>query len=907
MKIALVGFNAAIAPAVGAIDGSIYPEQTRQAIFDSMANGIFLSPTAINAADKIVAREDGVNVCVPGDLEEATLVKRLRRVINDVRRSRIEAERHEHPQYFDAELLRHITLPKDLPRSVRCGPITYEDWTPFCFFANPRADLRISPVNLVPFERAALDGVDPSKGDDVALKVTKYAHNRWVELEKTGVEQRMKYSFHPMKETGFAFLLPPTGYKAPDGRENTTGTDIIMFGTELFKKFATALVRHRMKRVDDVRNREDAIAHAYMMRQDYSVWTASVQQVFKDPKYAIKLTGLEERALAIFQDMTERYMSFIEKHARKMLDNKCSDFAMSMKPLKSPATDIIAPSGDRFDKRESYYYPDAIFDVGHHEHNAYAQFSYLPLKSELIPTIVPSEVKRMEGLKKGLLHDPSWEFSMVMQGCAREGTVAWRINAPDKPRFWKRQGGDYVPDESRETYVPEWDSDDWVLCQGKPREVCHEVSPAEFVTRFVHPIDCCEYIKKNQATDYDRSNQDVKQTRFDKAGMLLRARLIMPHKWRFNMFDGTIAKLFAVPLEHCRVGFPSLKVGSAYEQLFRSEVPKGNSVPWAFDVSHYETFSSSNPELMCKMFGTNKMRSLFFEDAASGWLAGAFGRRYHRFQTSSGIGCTTLFSLIPGMFINGMDVAYRNDGDENDILNTCSQLWKKLYGEAIDYAISHYGIQDDNPFGSSFDFPTYKWRGKTVTSLIHCGSDDQGGWDRSDTLTREEIEHAINSDTANSWRTRCHSSLELGAGSHFGIVRTSDGFERDETSADWKWCFSERKAIGDLIALGATVAFQTTPGLEEDVQAALDEIGGGSTYAYWIGAKVANAILMNNTEFCKNIIDNYYPEESPSGKRISDKLAESGFAVGKSNALPEEVTREIVDTYLSFVQGGQNE
>lgn len=898
MKIVVTGDVFDYITDIGGIDGRIYPVTELQPVFDSMVNGIFVSPEVIDAEWWIDTnnRAPRYNVVLTGDHNrDARLLRRTIAQVHVDAKRRVEGNVLNH---IPASALKYVSAPTDLPRKVYFDGLMVEDWTPFSFFANPTVNFFKSDIDLVPWESSLLDDVETDVTDPRIHAVTQYARDRWDELSKTQVENKMNYAFHQMKEGGLAVLLPPPGFVGSDGRSNTTGQHGLLFGSELFKKFATELCRRRMARVDDVSNVDDAIAHAYLMRQDYSSWAASVQQVYQSREYMLDLDDFESDMLGLFSTSIEMYFSYIERNVDSVLTNAIDRVKMSMKPLKSPGTDIVLPDGAQFVRKDAWYYPSEAFNVGHHEHNAYASFSYKPIKDSLIPYIVPSERERMRGLLAGKLHDPKWEFEMVMKGCSREGTVAWRINAPDKPAFRKLVNGKWIVDEQRRRYVPDYDSGDWIECQGKEREICHETENG-FRTRFVSPVDVALEIQRQEQAKTYGSGQKASRT---KAGMLLRARLIMPHKWRFNMFDGTIAKLFAIPMEHCRCGFPNLKVGSLYEMLYRAEVGKMHAVPWAFDISHFETFSSSNPEIMLEMFGTNVRRKLFFEDAASGWLSGRFGRRYHGFQTSSGIGCTTLFSLIPGIFITSIDIAYRNS-DRSAYASTANAVWSKLLFEAVEYARQEYGITEPNPFGDFVDFPTYSWRGRSVRSLVSFGSDDQGGWDQQEDGGEDAIIQALNNTVVQKWRERVHATFEIGEGSHFGIVRTNTGFKADVTSSDWKWCFCERKSVGDLIALGATVAFAKTPGLEDDVQAALDVIGGGSTQAYWLGAEVALSILRDHPEFCQRIIDYNYPKESPAGRRMSEMLEEIGLATEETNYLDDDVTRQIVTTYISFLGG----
>jgi hypothetical protein len=720
----------------------------------------------------------------------------------------------------------------------------------------------------------------------------------------------MLYRGHPLKESGVGVLLPPPGFVGSDGRRNTTGMHALLFGTKEFKKFSRTLAKARMRRASGVRNSEDAVKHAKFMQQDYSTWPFSVQEIYADSAYKVELNGREEKALDLYCSMVSKYQGFIERNMKAMLEKDPSKFQMSLKPLKSPATDVVLPDGTLYNKRDHWFLPHESFDTGHNDKNAYAKFTFKPLKEALTPVIVPSVRTRMKGLIRGKLHDPQWEFEMVMLGCSREGVIAWRINNPDDQKYCvvKSKGDVWDVDQVDKDDLPDWDNDEeWRKYQGKAREICAHPDYETYYSLKISPYQIACAIKEQMDAQPDSykwvtvKGKKRRRYQFDKATTLLRARIIVPHKWRFNMFDGTIAKFYAIPMEHCRCGFPNLKVGSLYEQNYRHSVNKNNVVPWATDVSHYETFSSANEEIMLRIFGgDNERRRLYFEDAASGWIASPLGRRYHGFQTSSGIGHTTLFSLIPGTFLTGVDVAYR--GTTSEFFDVCEQVWKKLLWEAVEYAREAFDLSDPNPFGDSQPpFPVYHFNGHCIESLVGFGSDDQGGWDQSDEASTQEIERALLGKDVEDWRSRCHCSVELGEGSHFGIVRTTTGFQADQTSSDWKWCFSERKSVGDLIALGATVAFEKTPGLEEDVQEALDAIGGGSTEAYWVGAQIVSAIINGNPDYFAQLLAANYPKESPSGRRMSEALEAKNFKLDDSNKLSIEVTKEIVDLYLSFI------
>lgn len=911
MKILLTGnYSKEVLEAVRAVDGALYHEQDLEKIWDSMINGIFFSPKILPADNWIDNTGNPLATsCEQRDNDTAQL-KALRRALQSFKKEETV------PFNIPSNLIKYVTSPEDLPRKIRMGPFETDDWTPFCFFANPIFEFDRAGLSVEHLQELCIKHGTVTKLPDRDVRVTKYAFDHAKELVRTQIESKMMYRGHPLKESGIGVLLPPPGFVSSDGRENRTGMHALLFGTKEYKKFSRTLAQARMRRATSVRNEGDAVIHAKYMQQDYSTWAYSAQEIYADEAYKATFKPREEEALNIYCSMVARYQEFIEKNMLRMLEANPSTFQMSMKPLKSPATDTVLPDGTIYKKRDHWYVPHPCFDTGNNDKNAYAKFTYKPLKEALLSVIVPSEKLRMDGLINGKLHDPQWEFEMVMAGCSREGVIAWRLNQPDAQKYCivKDRGAIWEVEQVEKDDLPDWDNDEeWRKYQGKARALCAHPDLETYYSLEISPYQVACAIKEQMDAQPESykwvtvKGKKRKRFQFDKATTLLRARIIVPHKWRFNMFDGTIAKFYAIPMEHCRCGFPNLKVGSLYEQNYRHAVNKNNVVPWASDVSHYETFSSANEEMMLKIFGNNnERRRLYFEDAASGWIASPMGRRYHGFQTSSGIGHTTLFSLIPGSFLTGVDVAYRGKVDE--FHDVCTQVWTKLLWEAAQYAIDEFHLDESNPFGPRQPpYPVYHVGKHEVESLVGFGSDDQGGWDQSDGLSTSEIERAITSRDAEDWRKRCHCSIELGEGAHFGIVRTTTGFQADQTSSDWKWCFSERRSVGDLIALGATVAFEKTPGLEEDVQEALDSIGGGSTEAYWVGAKVVSAIINGNPEYFAQLLAANYPKESPSGRRMSEALEAKNFKLDDSNKLPVEVTKEIVDLYLSFINNTMKE
>lgn len=895
------------------IDGSIYTEEARSQAFHDLINGVFFSPNYLDydgptiVAEGLAKKPTDISIT---DGDNKYIVKQIRRAILQLTPKRVSVD-----IAFPDEIRQYVVTPKQVPREVICGPIKTQDFTPYCMFPNPVFDFANSPVQITSeiMDLAKEKGVKtvlPQR--DVA--VTKYAHQHWKELEKTQIEGKLKIPPHYIPETACGVMLPLRGFKDSEGKENLTGMDFLPYGHPLYLKFTRKLAQLRRERAETNRvNKADAIDHAIFMRQDYSSWTPTVQEIYADSAYKCELEGLELDCFHAFLNDMESYYSFIEQNMLVMFAEKPDAFKMSTKPLKSPGTDVVQPDGILYKKGDHYYYPNEGFDTGNPEKNAYAKFTYEPLKRSLEPLIVPSVEHRMEGLKQGKLHDPTWEFDMVMDGCAREGTIAWRINNPDATKPVIPKTGDIhntiIEYETQDIdKLPDIGDDDaWRTFQGKPREIsCHPDFDTYYTVK-IHPYQVALLIKEKQ--DHLLHNGGYKMTRqgkscvaypFRKDDSLLRARIICPHKWRFNMFDGTIAKFFALPIEHCARGFPSLKVGSLYEQHYRPRVNKTAVVPWALDVSHFETFCSAQ-EWTPKLFGGNNVRrALYFEDAASGWIASALGRRYHGFQTSSGIGHTSLHSLIVGMFLCSVDIMYRDDNPTVEIAQTA---WRGILQEACAYAIQHFGAKSPNPFGDiSIPHPVYHINGKEVEVLNGAGSDDEGGWDQSDTATVSEIEQRLNSPAVTKWREKSHMSIELGEGAHFGIVRTTSGFRKDETSADWKWTFMERKSIGDLIALGIVEAFKQTPGLEEDVQAALDFIQGGSTKSYWLGAKTAECVLRSSKDFCNQLVEANYPEESPKGRVMSEALEQYGFDPSLSHKLTDDTTKSIITCYLNFIK-----
>jgi hypothetical protein len=61
-------------------------------------------------------------------------------------------------------------------------------------------------------------------------------------------------------------------------------------------------------------------------------------------------------------------------------------------------------------------------------------------------------------------------------------------------------------------------------------------------------------------------------------------------------------------------------------------------------------------------------------------------------------------------------------------------------------------------------------------------------------------------------------------------------------------------------------------------------------------------VINGNPEYFSQLLAANYPKESPSGRRMSEALEAKHFKLDDSNKLPIEVTTEIVDLYLDFIQ-----
>lgn len=810
------------------------------------------------------------------------------------------------PFAIPAELRPYITLPRDLPRRVRVGPLESDDWTPFCVFKNPVVDFAQAQVQVGPtFDDLVAEFGADTPLPEAEVRVTQYASKHYKELVATQVEGKMKTYLNFYPETGYGILLPPPGIEI-DGKINKTGLDFLAYGTPLCDKFIRTLSHRRAQRAETATE----LRHAVWMSQDFSVWPESTLEVSDTPTYRVQLTELERRLWGAFCEDVRVYLDLVENKMLTTFEKEPDKYSMSYKSLKSPGTDVVGPDGNLFDKREHWFYPHPAFDTGHPDKNGYAKFTFLPLKQELEALIVPRVKLRLEGCKKGKIGDPAFEFECVLKGASRDSVVAYRTNNPDecsrvvavdksKP-IWSVKT---EPITAADQLPAVGDDRGWRMIQGKAREHLSHRSPERFKLAYIHPYQLSEVYSELEEQFWRQTKGVVnrkdgkiwRRHRFTRNQPWLRARAIYPCRWTMNMFDGTVAKFIAFPIEESPVGFPVLKPSSSYFQHYTRELQSaGAVVPWALDVSHFETFCASN-KWFTECFGApGSPRKLYFDDAGTGWIASRFGRRYHGFQTSSGIGHTSMHSLLFGLFLSSVDIAYRgNPGEEEKVARAA---WRCILGNAIVHA-----ELGELPQGWSLTHPRYRIGEKEVTSLNGAGSDDQGGWDTSHQATSEEIAQALKNPRVTEWRERCHMSADIGEGNNFGIIRKPYGIERDRSGADWKWSLAEHKTVGDLLALGICVAFDTTPGLEEDIQFALDAIGAGSTKSYRLGAACARLVLENSERFCAELFAGRDPEYSPSARRMSEKLEESGFEIGRSERLKRETTREIIKTYLEFV------
>jgi len=803
-----------------------------------------------------------------------------------------------------------IVTPEKLPRLVVAGPFSFLDNTPFSVFPNLVFDFAPCAINIT----KDLDELCEKYGtfseyDSEARRVNE-------ELSKGYVVKSndlLKNNAHTMPETTFALILPLKS----DG--NKTGLDFLVSGQEKWKLFFRTLARARQRRAKS----ETETKHAAWFGVDYGSWPSSALEIQKVADYKMNFTDLEREALKRYTEDVEIYCEWIEANMLEMFDKMPSDFCMKMKPLKSPGTDRFLPDGTLFSKDDATFFPSKEFDMlgngCYDPKNAWCKQSYYPLKKALLDEILPRVNLRFAGLAKGLRGDPKWEIQMKNLGAARESVIAWRINNPDKLLFvvscdkskpvWDVHTRELAPgDEFGDPLDDEW----WSRLQGKPREIFLRTQKGSF-TLMISPYQVWSIFKKKFDLWVKKGHTSVIKGKvvvrrvFSKAASWLRARIIMPARWTLNMFDGTVTKPYDLPLEHSRRGFPNPKPTSPYQTFVREFLSRGFStvVPWATDVSHFETFWSSNPEFADAIFGNNPNRKEYYKDAASGFSATRLGAMFHGPQTSSGIGHTTKHSLNTGCFIASMDIGYRSV----DTIKTAQTNWRILLSEGIAFAKERYHLAAPNPFqdyyGCVVEYEAKQFPGKLVSELSGEGSDDQGGWSCTNDLTRDEVIENATNPQCEDWRKRTHSDIEFDIGSHFAIIRTPQGVELDKTASDWKVALAEHKKIGDLYAAAIYLTLKKDrSGLADDFQEALDAIGGGDWHSYGKGYTNAMLICRKNPQYFRNIMDNYDPENSPSGARMSQMMEDAGFGKATSLKIDSSRSRSFLERYLTFIKEG---
>lgn len=823
--------------------------------------------------------------------------------------------------------------PNVKPRKVVAGRYNFTDYTPGTVFPNPVFKFFDSPVDISPImaEKVMSEG-DFYPYDNITLSVNEEFHRREKEFKMNPAETKMTLKDARCPESMVAMILP----LKEDG--NQSGQDMLVYdGGTLVKKVFRRLATLRLLRARD----EDEVQYALKLLVDYPVIPPSTLEVCYNEAYHANLSPLEIQMLEDYKEDMEVYDSFIEAHMLEMFSAKPDEFRMKMKPLKSPGTDIVDEHGKLFSKKDHWLLPAAALDTTcivtdptawaeyqaeygaegeqrpvRQEGNAFVKYTWFSQKCFLLNLIKGRVFRRMKGLLMGLLHNPKWECDCAVDGASRENSRAFRWNNPDGLGFLGKDGKPIPPAPG--TKLPDVSDDAaYESIQGKLREETVRTAEGIYI-RMVSPKevvealrDAASHLPKLVKSISKKGNTVIRAVRDFAGAVALRIRAIYPGRWTFNMYDGTVIKPYAIPLEHSRVGFPNLKKGSRFDTYWNRELlkkPVYGRTDWALDVSHFETFSTSSPDFLLAAAGTSERRRLYFEDAASGWIATTLGRSYHGPSTSSGIGHTSWHSLTTGRFCASVDVGYRNKGGPDvaeRVRKTARTDWRYNMANAMQYVIEEYQINAKNPFSSYLDtMATYLVDDKLVTSLTHAGSDDQGGYDQSDAISDEDLWKHIESNPAcQEWRRKTHMSIEKG-GAHFAIVRQRSVITANEAASTWKAFLMEHKMISDFVCLGLVQTFTLVPDFAEDLQKVFTELSLGSIKSYYKGAANALRLIESDPVFFNEYLSAMYEEESPRGRVMATVLADVGYQIGQTMKVPADLTAQFLRMHLAFVETG---
>lgn len=842
-----------------------------------------------------------------------------------------------------ASELRHVNA--KTPRRVKTSKVEFLDYTPGTVSTNAVFKFAPSPVQI----NKQLDELCEQEGDETPLDPFSVA------VSKAYADKMAKdKNVNPFLFTNKPFLIPSDRFSVClPSKEfgNTTGKDWLLESDPMTARFFALIAENMVSSLKE----EDAKYIAWLMCSH--VYTMpGTQMIVPDADYEY--------------DFPEPFLEMIAGHAAAYLDAcdrlsevKGAEFGGSLKPLKSPGFDRSFWLGLPFPKKACYLAPSSTL-LGRKDKmdkNAVVSYSYAPLKMFKAMSAVKVFKKKLTHLRAGSRQSVEGVLRMTEDRVISHPVHNKRINGPDAPEIYDVDIAGATPNAqpARGFHIEDHAAVLTGKVQGKQREHCIlSVAKGVFRKMMVSPLYGLRLFREAENAFFGDKPKTARKVLKNAQGneyrnlfsgsslpFLLRTRGIFGEDFLVTVQTNAIWRSYLTPLETSRLGFPTPNPDSEYRKWLDRVLAKRpkSRLNYRMDVSHFETFATTNVRLKAACFGSLQAgddmikravpvnaafdkkcsayrRCCFILSSMDSWLPATDTCYYVPMANTSGGPTTSLQSLMMGAAIQSY-VIYLKAG-----LAAAERVFAGLMASGAEkaYSMLNEPLPDRwKPWLSDgFEFTS---NGRHFVSYNNAGSDDMKGYiDSDDFSSDEELEEFFFDDVMKKHLKMLNVSFEAGDGTSFAEFRGRHEARENIVSTFSKAFLLEFGALGDAWWLGFFMAADTDSRFREAVDKAAADLGLGRFYEYaTLCAKnfiqnIAGATTYKDSAF----LQNKYPEESPIGallkeslpgqtangdpsaSGISPMLLAAGAARGSSLKVPECIVTALFDVYHKFLKGG---
>lgn len=838
------------------------------------------------------------------------LEERINDCVHDLMGSKISAE-YEH------------LFKKAVPRNCCTRYHKWRDYTPNSIAPAPAYNFPLAPEEMQ-YESDIFKMVHKEENvvrdlsDDPVVNMIL---SKKKELAKTVDIHRLFAKSWKKPDTRFAMILPPKELG------NTTGLDFFLETDEDLKWLIYYLVEALVEAKDITGDDAHFVMWMFSSTVEINPFT---QIVLEDKDYKFEPPS---DYLDYWSTQFEKYFCLVEQNALKFKD--LSKYSSSLKPYKSPGISNRNVDGSIFERKKNYVVPTAdclsgLESEGGHIneevvlHNGWLKASTYGLKVSKMEEILPKLKRRLRLADEGLIWkmDPETIFRLIQEDNANVSLLSTRINNPDT-HLRKGKDIDSVRDwldghmkqvVGGKTFLFSLED------AGKPREAMFVLDRKVYKAK-VDPLiySSLTFEKlKNILTGAKEclvkvGGRIVGWPAKVGFGIAKRIRGIMPAPFQQTMSRNPYQKLWASNLEEGPCGFASCSDKNEWFQttLDLMKTQRKGATWRAMDLSHFETFGSTNRDWVLKLFGTSERRQRFMQDCGWTVLAAMFEPISSPYLVASGSSVTSPTSLQTGGFMNAMitseyardPLAHFKEYVDTILYFACENFIQKAREQ---------GLELENPFPAKKPFLEFEdKKGNQIIQKIGAGSDDQSDYWVSNVYTDEALLNFLKDNKmAQQLEERGLLTQEFGEFTSFGVKRERDSLGQDVTSLLSKLFLIEHETNPEAILFSFYLIISSIPGLEDAFRKALFRLKrerGVDIGDYLLFCRLAAIHYIHVVQGSADWMSTLYDVESPKGKVISETLEAAGLDPTGSLKVPEELTRRCLEVIIKFCQGSSME